>query len=67
MRTYTLKYYHTVVRKPMLTFKKHILSQITKRQEQDDLLRDVEEEIRKKEYQYHEELIMEVEIQEDNP
>ena len=44
-----LKYYHTVIRKPMLTFKKHILSQITKRQEQDDLLMNVEEEIVQKE------------------
>ena len=50
----------------MLTFKKHILSQITKRQEQDDLLRDVEEEIRKKEELYIEELAMDVEIQEED-
>ena len=50
----------------MLTFKKHILSQITKRQEQDDLLKEVEEEIRKKEELYIEELEMDVEIQEED-
>ena len=50
----------------MLTFKKHILSQITKRQEQDDLLKDVEEEIHQKEELYLEELMMEVEIHEED-
>ena len=33
MARYTLEYYHRVIRKPMLAFKKNILSQITKRQE----------------------------------
>ena len=31
MCSYTLRYYHTIVRTPMLRFKKKILSQITKR------------------------------------
>ena len=50
----------------MLTFKKHILSQITKRQEQDNLLMNVEEEIIQKEIQYNEELNKEVSIHDDD-
>ena len=31
MARYTLEFYHTIIRKPMMAFKKNILSQITKR------------------------------------
>ena len=31
MLRYTLEYYHTIIRKPMLKYKKNILSQVTKR------------------------------------
>jgi len=33
MCTYTLEYYHTIVRTPMLQFRKNILSQVCKRQD----------------------------------
>jgi len=33
MARYILEYFHNVIRKPMLAFKKNILSQITKRQD----------------------------------
>ena len=32
MAQYTLQYYNEIIRKPMQTFKKNILSQVTKRQ-----------------------------------
>lgn len=32
MTTYALKFYHEIIRMPMIAFKKNILSQVTKRQ-----------------------------------
>ena len=33
MSRYTLEFYHTIIRRPMLKFKKNIISQIAKRQD----------------------------------
>ena len=58
MCQYTLEYHHQIVRKPMLAFKKNILSQITRRQDQDVIIAQVDAEIQayeekfKAEYEY---------------
>ena len=49
MRQYTLEYYDAIVRTPMLKFKKHILSEVVKRQEQDEAFVALKAEIAKKE------------------
>lgn len=52
---YTVEFYHTIIRKPMLIFKRNILSQVTKRQEQDRIMREMDAEIAEKERLYEEE------------
>ena len=42
MKQYTLEYYHTIVRTPMLRFKRHILSQYAKRQIQETMITQLE-------------------------
>ena len=52
METYALKFYHEIVRMPMIAFKKNILSQVTKRQMQDRIMKQIDEEIEEKEQEF---------------
>lgn len=45
MYRYTLDYYHEIVRKPMLEFKRTIYSQIFKRQDQAKIMKQLDAEI----------------------
>ena len=56
MCKYTLEYYHNIVRQPMLTFKRNIYSAVCKRQTEEAMMRQIDEEIREKEEQYEEDL-----------
>ena len=56
MTSYALKFYHEIVRMPMITFKKNILSQVTKRQTQDRIMKQIDEEIAEKEKEFMDEL-----------
>ena len=55
MCAYTLEFYHTIIRRPMLQFKKNIMSQISKRQEQDRIMQAINAEIHDKEEEYERE------------
>lgn len=54
--THTVNFYYRIIRKPMLEFKRNILSQVRKRQEMDQIIEELDEKIRLAEEQYHEEL-----------
>lgn len=55
MARYTLDFYHKIIRQPMLKFKKNILSQVSKRQDQDRIIGEVEQEMIDKEEEYERE------------
>ena len=61
MATYTLKYYQEIIRKPMQTFKKNILSQVTKRQTQDRIMKLIDEEMEEKAKEFEEEMAIDYE------
>ena len=52
MYRYTLEFYHNVVRKPMLEFKKKVLSQVCKRQDQGFIINKIDNEIAAKKASY---------------
>ena len=52
MMRYSLKFYHQIIRMPMLKFKKDIMSQISKRQDQDRIIGELRQEIQEKEEEY---------------
>ena len=52
MCRYTLEFYHTIVRRPMLEFKKKILVQVSKSQDEEKIMRKMDKEIIKFEEQY---------------
>ena len=52
MCRYTLEFYHTIVRRPMLEFKKKILVQVSKSQDEEKIMRKLDKEIVKKEEEY---------------
>ena len=52
MCRYTLEFYHTIVRRPMLEFKKKILVQVSKSQDEEKIMRKMDKEIIKKEEEY---------------
>lgn len=56
MATYTLQYYQEIIRKPMQMFKKNILSQVTKRQTQDRIMKLIDEEEAEKAKEFVEEM-----------
>ena len=56
MATYTLQYYQEIIRKPMQMFKKNILSQVTKRQTQDRIMKLIDEEEAEKAKELEEEM-----------
>jgi len=66
MFRYTLSYYHKIVRMPMLTFKRNIYSQIFKRQDQEAIMIELDQEIETKEMLYEEELEMELDDDDDS-
>jgi len=45
MCQYTLKYYHKIVRQPMLTFKRNIYSSVCKRQDEEVKMREIDKQI----------------------
>lgn len=53
--TYMVNFYYRIIKKPMLEFKRNILSQVSKRQDMDMIIKDVDEQIKQAEDQYHEE------------
>ena len=55
MSQYTLKYYHKIVRQPMLAFKRNIFSSVCRRQEEEVKMREIEKEVEDKEAEYQEE------------
>lgn len=61
MSRYTLEFYHTIIRRPMLKFKKNIISQIAKRQDQERCMKEIKEETAAKEAEYEREKVMEFE------
>lgn len=50
--TYMVNFYYRIVRKPMLEFKRNILSQVRKRQELDIVMREMDAEISAAKQQY---------------
>ena len=52
---YMVNFYYRIIKKPMLEFKRNILSQVRKRQDMDQIIKEVDEKIRLAEEQYHEE------------
>ena len=55
MCQYTLSYYHNVVRKPMMTYKRNIYSSVCKRQTEELMMRRIDMEINEKETEFVEE------------
>lgn len=54
--SYMVNFYYRIIKKPMLEFKRNILSQVRKRQDMDQIIKEVDEKIRLAEEQYHEEM-----------
>jgi len=52
---YMVNFYYHIIKKPMLEFKRNILSQVRKRQDMDQIIKEVDEKIRLADEQYHEE------------
>mmetsp|Transcript_20462 Transcript_20462/g.27656 ORF Transcript_20462/g.27656 Transcript_20462/m.27656 type:complete len:167 (+) Transcript_20462:1513-2013(+) len=52
MCQYTLRYYHNIVRKPMMTFKRNIYSSVCKRQTEEVMMREIDEQIDLKEQEF---------------
>ena len=55
MCQYTLKYYHKIVRQPMLTFKRNIYSSVCKRQDGEVKMREIDKQIELQEQEFKEE------------
>ena len=53
--SYMVNFYYRIIKKPMLEFKRNILSQVRKRQDMDQIIKDVDEKIKAAEEQFHEE------------
>lgn len=43
--SYMVNFYYRIIKKPMLEFKRNILSQVRKRQDMDDIIKKVDEQI----------------------
>ena len=56
MSKYTLEFYHTIIRRPMLNFRKNIMSQVVKRQDQEKIMNELNVLIEQKEEEYQIEL-----------
>ena len=56
MSKYTLEFYHTIIRRPMLNFRKNIISQVVKRQDQEKIMKELNSLIEQKEEEYQMEL-----------
>ena len=54
--SYRVNFYYRIIKKPLLEFKRNILSQVRKRQDMDQIIKEVDEKIRLAEEQYHEEM-----------
>lgn len=52
MCRYILDYHHTLIRRPMQEFKKRILSQVSKSQDMDKIMRKMDREIARQEAEY---------------
>lgn len=50
-----VNFYYRIIKKPMLEFKRNILSQVRKRQDMDQIIKEVDEKIKLAEDQYQEE------------
>lgn len=55
--TYMVNFYYLVIKKPMLEFKRNILSQVRKRQEMDQIIREVDLTIKQAQEQFKEECL----------
>lgn len=66
MSHYALQFHHEVIRKPMLAYKKRVLTQILSRQVMDRAITAIEDEIDKKEKEYEEELEQEFDEDEED-
>jgi hypothetical protein len=54
--SYMVNFYYRIIKKPMLEFKRNILSQVRKRQDMDQIIKEIDTKIRLAEEQYHEEM-----------
>ena len=52
---YMVNFYYHIIKKPMLEFKRNILSQVRKRQDMDQIIKEVDEKIKMADDQYLEE------------
>ena len=53
--SYMVNFYYRIIKKPMLEFKRNILSQVRKRQDMDDIIKKVDEQIQNAEEKFNEE------------
>ena len=51
-----VNFYYRIIKKPMLEFKRNILSQVRKRQDMDQIIKEVDQNIKQAEDEFHEEL-----------
>lgn len=55
IQSYMVNFYYKIIRKPMLEFKRNILSQVRKRQEMEDIIKQVDKEIEEAEDRFQKE------------
>ena len=54
--TYMINFYYRIIKKPMLEFKRNILSQVRKRQDMDDIIKEIDAQIENADKDYKNEL-----------
>lgn len=54
--TYMINFYYRIIKKPMLEFKRNILSQVRKRQDMDDIIKQVDKQIEDAHKEYESEV-----------